>query len=481
MEIVFVTPELAPYSRAAESSELADVSGSLPKALRGLGHKLTVVSPLYREIDPTARSLARRLSTVTVELRGRSHTCTLYDGRTTGGVDLIFIGNAELFGSRSAHEGHDGTDELTTRAALVLGSAAAQIVRKREPAVDVLHGHGAAGAVAVACAKSTLPELACVLSLHPGQVATPLIHADAASLAELGVEAATIERWRAQGESLTGLGIAAADGVALNSESALQKLSEDSDSPLSAALQAKRDALVGIVNGVDASHWNPLIDSHLSARFDANHLAGKARCKASLQYMLTLGVQPDLPVVAAIGDLSEARGGDLIAQLAEAALRNELQLVVLGHESPVAERLQALALAYPERLALRTSHDEKERHLALGGADFVLLPARQPSGIEIALAGMRYGALPIVRPIGALADIIVDADARLETGNGFVIHEATSQDALATLQRALAAYARKPAFDALRKRVMQQDLSWERGARRYEHLYKRIRTALNPG
>jgi starch synthase len=474
VEIVFVTPELAPYSRSAEPSELADVSGSLPKALRGLGHKLTVVSPLYRDIDPTARSLARRLSTITVELRGKSYPCTLYDGRTTGGVDLIFLGNTELFGSRSASE---GTEELVTRAALVLGSAAAQLVRKREPAVDVLHAHGAAGAVALACAKTALPELACVLSLHPGHAA---VDVDPAWLTELGIGPGLLERWRALHPTLSALGVAAAEGVVLNSESTLQELSAQGSSPLAAALQSKRDALVGIVNGVDASLWNPLIDSHLSSRYDANHLAGKARCKASLQYMVGLGIHPDLPVIAAVGELSEARGGDRIAQLAEAALRNELQLVVLGHESLAAERLQALVLQYPERLALRISHDDKERHLALGGADFLLLPARQPVGIDIAIAAMRYGALPIVRPVGALADVIVDVDSQLETGNGFVIDEDDASDALPTVQRALAGFARREAFDALRKRVMQQDLSWERSARRYEHLYKRIRQALSP-
>ena len=85
---------------------------------------------------------------------------------------------------------------------------------------------------------------------------------------------------------------------------------------------------------------------------------------------------------------------------------------------------------------------------------------------------------PIVRAVGALADLVVDVDAQLETGNGFLIADAASSDVLSGLQRATAAYARRPAFEDLRKRVMQQDLSWERSARRYEHLYKRVRQGL---
>ncbi|HKU39994.1 MAG TPA: glycogen/starch synthase [Polyangiales bacterium] len=468
MEIVFVTTEVAPYSRASEPSELADVSASLPKALRGLGHKVTVVSPLYRDVDPTARSLARRLSTLNVELRGKTYPCTLYDGRTTGGVDLLFLGNAELFGSRTASE---CTEELAVRGAIVLGSATAQLIAKREPPVDVLHAHGAGGALALSFAKAGPAAPSCVLSLYEGQDAIALdaeqAGAYAAQLASYGLA-----------PSALAVGLAAADGVLVDSDSNLRGLLESS--PLSAALSAKGQLLAGIVNGVDASHWNPLIDSHLSSRFDATYPGGKARCKASLQYMFGLGIQPEIPVFAAIGELSEARGGDLLARAAEAALRNEIQLLVLGTPGPAAEALTELSAHYPERLAVRTSHDDKERHLALGGSDFLVLPARKPIGLDIAIAAMRYGALPIVRPIGALADVIVDCDAQLDTGTGFVIPEATSSDLAATLQRATAAFARRPAFEQLRKRVMQQDLSWERSARRYEHLYKRIRQAQQP-
>ena len=109
----------------------------------------------------------------------------------------------------------------------------------------------------------------------------------------------------------------------------------------------------------------------------------RARCKGALQYMLGLGVNPDVPLIAAIGELTEARGGDLIAQIASECLRNDLQLCVLGSEGPAAERLCSLASELPERVALRTSYDEKERHLALAASDSAraaIRPAASPSG-----------------------------------------------------------------------------------------------------
>ena len=74
----------------------------------------------------------------------------------------------------------------------------------------------------------------------------------------------------------------------------------------------------------------------------------------------------------------------------------------------------------------------------------------------------------------------VDTDAKLETGNGFVTPSLSPDDLLATLQRAVGAYGKHAAFNALRKRALRQDVSWERSARRYEHLYKQIHQVNAP-
>jgi len=477
VEILFVTTELAPYSARLEAPEIADAAASLPKALRGLGHRVTVVSPLYKSIDPTARSLARRLSVLNLEVLGKNYACQLYDGRTTGGVDLIFIGNAELFGEQAPdHTGNhalghtDGDAQL--RAALLLSAAAAQLACTREPKPDILHVRGAGSAAAIALAKQLRPELACVLSLSDGE--DPL--AVPTSQEEFALPDALRSALSAGASTLLHVGALRADAVVAAS-AASQQLFLDSDFALAATLRDKGPRFSSILNGVDASVWNPLIDSHLSARFDVNNLTGKARCKGSLQYMLGLEVNADMPLITFIGELTPARGGDLVAAFAHDCMRHEVQLCVLGSDTPAARKLQALAADLPERLTLRIGHDDKERHLALGGSDFLLLPAREPRSLDIALAGLRYGALPIVRPVGALSDVVIDTDAKLETGNGFLLEETTAEDLLATVRRALTAYARRTAFDALRKRAMRQDVSWERAARRYEHVFKQINQA----
>jgi starch synthase len=459
VEILFVSTEIAPYSRSPGSGELAHVVAALPKALRGLGHKVTVLSPLYATINPQTHSLARRLSTLKVPVAGQEHVCTVLDGRTTGGVDLIFLGNTEIFG----HDPAEASDEQRLNAALLLSGAAAQLAAKREPAFDIVHAHGAGAAQALALIKAQRPNLPCALQIF-----------DPSDALEVpGELLGKLERPSGLPQtSLLGLGAAAADVLVASSFGTAQALLT---SPLSSpsALRESSPSVLGIVNGVDASIWNPVTDSQLVARFDPVNVAGKARNKGAVQFELGLAVQPELPLIVAIGDLSKERGGDLIADIAPRVLRNEVQLVVLGSEGEAATHLQKLAAELPERFSLRTSHTEKERHLALAGADFLLLPARSPHDVDLALCALRYGALPIVRPVGALADSIIDVDAKLETGNGFLAETDSADEVLACVQRALSAYAHTTAFGELRQRAMRTDTSWERAARRYEHAYKK--------
>jgi starch synthase len=135
VEILFIAPEIVPYSH---TGEIGEVCAALPKALRSIGHKVTVVSPLWSGVEAAARTLARRLSTVEVQLGSEKLTCTLFDGRTTGGVDLVFVSQTELFGGAAGPQ--DSADGL--RSALGFAQAAAAIAGSRAPTPEIVHAHG---------------------------------------------------------------------------------------------------------------------------------------------------------------------------------------------------------------------------------------------------------------------------------------------------------------------------------------------------
>jgi len=463
MEIAFVTSEITPYSR---SGEVGDVCAALPKALRSIGHKVTVVSPLWSGIDPAARGLARRLTGVEAELSGKRYACTLHDGRTTGGVELLFIGQSEML--VAGPEAGDGA----VRAALVFSQAAAQALAGRSPAPEAVHAHGWFAAPVLALCERALPQAVRVLSLHDARLQGRLAGLD------LGLpESLAAVSKGGSDASLLRAGIAAAERVIASSQTEAYALvgGEHEASNLRDVLASPESKLVGVRNGVDAARWNPLTDPLLPARFDHADLRGKARCKDALQLELELPVRPELPVVAYVG----APDGD-VAALLEAIttplLRNDVQFVVVSsRQAPALDPLRALRDKYRERLGLALGGDERLQHLAVGAADFVLLPDRDPVQGELYACAQRYGALPVARKAFAMADGVIDCDAELTTGTGFTFDQAEADVVIAALQRALSAFQKPKAFAELRRRTMRVDLSWERSARSYEHAYRSAR------
>lgn len=459
VEVAFVAPEITPYS---PQGPIGDACAALSKALRSVGHKVVVISPLWATIEPTARGLARRLSGVEVALGGQRHACSIFDGRTTGGVELVFVAQPELFGSLAG---------ASPEAWLVFAEAVVQVLKAREPAVEVVHAHGAYAAAVLPLCEAALPRAARVLSLHDSTQRAPLsglsksveLPAAVRELAGSGADA-----------SLLCAGVRAAQRAVASSEHEAASLREGRglDQALRAALAAE-GKLRGIANGLDASRWNPLTDPLLPSRFDPVDLRGKARCKDGLQLELGLPVRPETPVV--VCPLGEDGGaGALLARVAAPLLHNDVQLVVAGSPGEAEGALGALGEADPERMKVCAAADERLLHRAIAGADFVLLLEAEAARRELHLAAQRYGALPIARRAGAVADAVVDCDAELVTGSGFTCERESPEELLAAAQRALSAFAHD-GFDALKRRVMRLDLSWERSARRYEYLYKELR------
>lgn len=104
------------------------------------------------------------------------------------------------------------------------------------------------------------------------------------------------------------------------------------------------------------------------------------------------------------------------------------------------------------------------------GADISLTPSRfEPCGLTTMYA-MRYGALPVTRPVGGLADTVDDADTHRE-GTGFVFDDTTVDSLTTCIRRAAAWYLDPGAWVRVQCRAMKRDFGWERSAMRYLKVY----------
>lgn len=510
MEILFVATELSPMAKVGG---LADVVFALSKSLKNLGHRVTLALPRYPAFDQAGVLLARRLTPLSLPgvdspdlpedlafLR-RPLDVVLYDARLGTGVDVVFfdvmvpeskLGPAgSLFGEVSAgnvHKVYEHPDAavrfaLFNRAVVELlrGRAAEGGLRAGESAFDVVHLHDWPTAMVSFLIRENaeLRGLRTVLTLHDASM-QGLVPSTAISstLAVLGLSRRhfTMEGVEFYGTvSLLKGGVVTADAVTTVSPTYASEISTDGKGfRMEGLLRAKRPPLVGILNGVDYSVWNPATDPNLVARYDADDWTQRGRQKTTLLAELGLPLDPEIPLFVSLGRLTHAKGSDVLASALPRLAKQDLSLVVAGRgDAGVEAALTKHAAALADRVRFLGFVEERRAHQLLAAADFVLMPSRsEPCGL-VQMFAQRYGAIPIVTRTGGLVDTVVDVDADLETGTGIVLPECTVDDVAGAVGRAVAAF-RHPRFAALRSRVMRLDVGWERPARRYAQVYSRL-------
>jgi starch synthase len=96
----------------------------------------------------------------------------------------------------------------------------------------------------------------------------------------------------------------------------------------------------------------------------------------------------------------------------------------------------------------------------------------EPCGIG-QMNAMRYGALPVVRETGGLADSVTNYDnGDGEVGTGFTFQWEEVNAVHNTLLWAISTYRlRQDAWQRMQERAMRTDFSWKRSAMDYRELY----------
>jgi len=232
----------------------------------------------------------------------------------------------------------------------------------------------------------------------------------------------------------------------------------------------------GVLNGIDTEEWDPSMDDILPATFSGEFPGGKALCKKYLQMGLGLEVDPSKPLVACVSRLVPQKGIHLIKHSIFRTVEQGGQFVLLGsgHADGDFRHLEQHDFKDHPSAALRIMYSERLAHLMYAAADIVVVPSMfEPCGLTQLIA-IRYGALPVVRRTGGLADTVFDMD-KVEDGNGFVFDGGDEGSLDSALDRAIAYYTEKPEWWAERSvKNMQADCSWRESAKQYVQLYNSI-------
>jgi starch synthase len=471
VQIVFAAAEAAPYAKVGG---LADVAGSLPQALAGLGHDVTLYLPLHRTIDRAKFQITDRAPSRSVPY-GKTKLRVRYPSVMRDGVRVAFVRNDQRLGRDRVY----GEPDDAKRYALFCRAVFEDI---RDSPPDIVHAHDwhAALLVPLIARARALAATSTVFTIHnlayQGRTAASVLALIGLPRARLPIE----ERGEANPMARA---IVTADVVSTVSERyAKEILTAEFGEGLQGLLRERRRRLFGIVNGIDTVAFDPATDRNIAARYSADDPSGKAACKAALQKEGALDADPRAPVFGVVGRLVEQKGVDLLTASAPKLLDGGGQLVVLGSGDPAYEaKWKVLAGRYAGKLWLTLGFDAALAQRIYAGSDLFLMPSRfEPCGLG-QLISFRYGTIPVVHEVGGLAETVRDLDRHGARGNGFSFAEyapAAFDDAIA---RAIRLHrSSTDAWTELVRRAMREDHSWAASAKRYVDLYRtasRVRKA----
>jgi len=483
MEILFLSTELAPFVKVGG---LADVVAALPKALRALGHRVTIVLPRFPAFEQ-GLLFARRLTPLTFSLGDRDFEVTVFDGRLPSQIDIVLVDVPGLYDRPGVYgeRGEDYADNALRFA--VLSRAAAEIVAQRARSgvpFDIVHAHDWPTGLVSAYLSELLPKdtkTRSVFTIH--NVAHQGVFPKE-TVPQLGFDWGrfTVDGLEFYGKAnLLKQAILSADAVTTVSTTYAQELTTDGLGYKLEGVIRSRAPITGIVNGVDYAVWNPATDTTIAARYDAEDTSNRARCRGALLHELGLPVETRGGIVSFVGRLVAQKGVDLLLEAIPRLLRATEAVVVVagdGDDATCARITQQVERSHGRVVFVRAA-SEPLVHRIYAGSDIVTVPSRyEPCGL-VQLYAQRYGAVPVVRTTGGLVDTVVDCDASLETGTGFVFDEPSGEALLGAIERALAAREGE-AWPRLVRRIMRLDRGWERPARRYEQVYRALSPAAAP-
>ena len=454
VRITFATAELSPVVTVGG---LAAASAGLIGSLRRSGVQVDVLLPDYGGVDLDAIDVIE----LDVPQWAGPASIRVVDHPDVGLLHLVAAPGLARSHPYLQPDGQGWLDNVDRF--LRFSRSVAAYVELSQP--DVLHLNDWHTAAALAALESPPPT---VLSLHN---LAHQGHGPGEWLERIGPRAEHFEWWGGI-NPLSGA-IALADRiVAVSPHHATEITTQGGGFGLDAALRARGSAVLGILNGIDTTVWDPATDPHLPAHFDRKDLSGKERCRHAL--LQRVGLDDDGSLLATVVTrLTDQKGIDLLLPAIALLADVPMQLIVLGS----GDRALADALAHAaddsDRCAFVEGYDETLSHLMFAGADLFVMPSRfEPCGLT-QMQAMRYGTIPIVTPVGGLVDTVPDIDADARRGYGVVARSADPVAIMSALHRASRRFGQRR-LDAVRKRIMAHDWSWDAPAERYRQVYQEI-------
>ncbi|CAI2718715.1 glycogen synthase GlgA [Nitrospina watsonii] len=478
LKILSVASEAHPF---AKTGGLGDVCGALPWAHHRLGHDVRCVLPYYASIAATDAPIKSAGAMLSIPIGIANPQATVHVSRIQGKVPLYLIGNGFYFG-RKGYYGEGGIDypDNASRFAFFC-RAALEWCKAIGFQPDLIHCHDWQAGLVAAYLKLVyhndpfFQSTRTLFTIHNlgyqgnfDAAALQLTHLPASAFHTQGLE------FFGQFSFLKA-GLVYSDLLTTVSKRYRQEILLPANGfRMDGILNARKDNLFGVLNGVDYDEWNPAGDPWIAAPYSKSSLKGKAACREALLADLKLKLPPKQPLVCMVTRLSWQKGIDLVQDGFGRILAEKLGLAVLGVGDPTYESFfTEQARRYGDRFACRLEFDEGRAHQFIAGSDILLMPSvYEPCGLAQMYA-LRYGTVPVVRSVGGLADTVKNFNPETGRGTGFNFRPFALKYLLQSLRNASGMFQHRTRWRRLMHNGMSQNLSWERAAKEYIRLYRK--------
>lgn len=473
MKVLFVASEGLPYIK---SGGLADVVGSLPKALQNHEVEVRVVIPLYLKVAIKFHDALVFVCEYTVNINYQETLVRLFKSEYEG-VTYYFVEHQRYF-ERDQLYGYEDDGERFA----YFQKAVLEMLNQIDYFPDILHCHDwHTGMVATMCKENyRLDErygaIKHVYTIHnlayQGNFSKDMLDSC------LGLSNHLYDNGNVRfdtGISFMKSGIVYSDQVTTVSPTYAQEiLTSQYGEHLEHVLQMRAHNLAGIVNGIDVDAWNPSKDPLIDTNFNkVNVFKQKAHNKKALQKALGLEVNEDVFLLGMVTRLTGQKGLDLVKSEMSWLIAENMQIVILGSgDSDLENEFKAVEAGNKGRFVFYCGYNENLAHKIYASCDGFLMPSRfEPCGIS-QLISMRYGTLPIVRETGGLKDTVIPYNEFTKAGTGFSFANFNGWEMMDCIHRALLTYYERPKdFRQLVRNAMACDVSWDKSAKEYVKLY----------
>lgn len=478
MKILYVTSEMVPL---ASTGGLGDVSGSLPGALRRLGHDVRVIMPLYKTIKESYASQLQFVRWSIIRLGWR----TMYSGlfqMEVNGVPLYLIDNDFYFGHDSLYIDYSFDIE---RFSFFQRAVLEALGEPMDFFPDLLHlNDWQSGMIPVLLEShyqknGYFTDLRTLLTIH--NLKHQGIHGreNVMDLFDLSDDYMTEDKVLKDGSpNFLKAGIVFANRVSTVSPTYAKEITTAYfGEGLDQLLLSFGWKLTGILNGIDTELYDPETDPELVSSYSLKSwMKGKAACKKALQQECHLPKEPKIPLLSMVTRLDSQKGLDLLLHILDELLEEDVQFVLLGTGDPAYEKaLSEIEARHPGKMRALITYDRLLSRRIYAGSDLFLMPSLfEPCGLSQMIA-MRYGTLPLVRQTGGLADTVEAYNKYEKTGTGFGFLNINAHELLYTAKEAVELYREdRDDWSNMVQQAMSGDYSWTRSAKTYEALYENI-------